>query len=64
MKILDLTHTITENMTVYPGTDQPSLKIICNHETDGFKETSLTMASHTGTNTWIHITTSSKTVLH
>lgn len=49
MKILDLTHTITENMTVYPGTDQPSLKIICNHEIDGFKETSLTMASHTGT---------------
>jgi len=49
MKIIDLTHTITENMPVYPGTDQPSLKIICNHESDGFKETSLTMASHTGT---------------
>lgn len=49
MKIIDLTHTITENMPVYPGTDQPSLKIICNHENDGFKETSLTMASHTGT---------------
>ncbi|MGE7092515.1 cyclase family protein [Lysinibacillus sp. NPDC048646] len=49
MKIIDLTHTITERMTVFPGTDQPSLKIICNHETDGFKETSLSMASHTGT---------------
>lgn len=49
MKIIDLTHTITENMTVYPGTDQPSLKTISNHKTDGFKETSLTMASHTGT---------------
>lgn len=49
MKIIDLTHTITENMPVYPGTDQPSLKIICNHENDGFKETSLIMASHTGT---------------
>ncbi|AVK85112.1 hydrolase [Lysinibacillus sp. B2A1] len=49
MKIIDLTHTITENMPVYPGTDQPSLKIICNHERNGFKETSLTMASHTGT---------------
>lgn len=49
MKIIDLTHTITENMTVYPGTDQPSLKTICIHKTDGFKETSLTMASHTGT---------------
>lgn len=49
MKIIDLTHTLTEKITVYPGTDQPSLKIICNHEFDGFKETALTLTSHTGT---------------
>ncbi|TQR35938.1 cyclase family protein [Lysinibacillus sphaericus] len=49
MKIIDLTHTLTEKISVYPGTDQPSLKIICNHESDGFKETALTLTSHTGT---------------
>ena len=26
MKVIDLTHTISEDMPVYPGTEQPKLK--------------------------------------
>lgn len=49
MKIIDLTHTLTEHMPVFPGTAQPAFHVICQHQTDGFKETSLTITSHTGT---------------
>lgn len=49
MKIIDLTHTIAEGMPVYPGTEGPSLKPASSYEKDGFKETLMTMYSHTGT---------------
>ena len=49
MKIIDLTHTIKENMPVYPGTEPPALKVANTIEKDHFKETLLTMYSHTGT---------------
>jgi kynurenine formamidase len=49
MKILDLTHTITEDMPVYPGTPPPTLREANTVEKDGFKETLLSMYSHTGT---------------
>ena len=49
MRIIDLTHTIKEDMPVYPGTEPPSLKTANTIERDGFKETLLTMYSHTGT---------------
>lgn len=49
MKIIDLTHTITEDMPVYPGTEKPKLQIANTYATDGFKETLLTFYSHTGT---------------
>lgn len=49
MTIIDLTHTITEDMPVYPGTERPHLSDESTIETDGFKETLLTMFSHTGT---------------
>lgn len=49
MKIIDLTHTISENMPVYPGTDGPKLEVANTYEKNGFKETLLTMFSHTGT---------------
>ena len=49
MKIIDLTHTIAENMPVYPGTEGPKLTTANTYETDGFKETLLKMYSHTGT---------------
>lgn len=49
MKVIDLTHTISENMPVYPGTEGPKLQVTNTYEKDGFKETLLTMYSHTGT---------------
>lgn len=48
-KIIDLTHTITEDMPVYPGTDQPVLRVMATCDKDGFKETLLTIWSHVGT---------------
>ena len=49
MKVIDLTHTIKENMTVYPGTEPPCLAPANTYEKDGFKETRISMFSHTGT---------------
>lgn len=49
MRIIDLTHTISERMPVYPGTEEPKLEIANTYDKNGFKETLLTMFSHTGT---------------
>lgn len=49
MKVLDLTHTIRENMPVYPGTDTPKFVPVSSYEKDGYKETGVTMYTHTGT---------------
>lgn len=49
MKVIDLTHTISENMPVYPGTEKPKLEVASTYEKDGFKETLINMFSHTGT---------------
>lgn len=49
MKIIDLTHTISEAMPVYPGTEGPKLSGANTYEKDGFRETLLTLYSHTGT---------------
>ena len=49
MKYVDLTHFISQDMPVYPGTEQPKFTPANSYEKDGFKETLLTMFSHTGT---------------
>ena len=49
MKVIDLTHTIRENMPVYPGTEAPRLETANTYEKDFFKETKMTMYTHTGT---------------
>lgn len=49
MKVIDLTHYISEDMPVYPGTESPKLEIANTYDKDGFKETLMTMYSHTGT---------------
>lgn len=49
MKVYDLTHTIRNDMPVYPGTEQPTLTTACTIETAGYRETLLHMFSHTGT---------------
>ena len=48
-KIIDLTHTIMENMPVYPGTEEPQLLQPYTLEVNGFRETKLCFYSHTGT---------------
>lgn len=49
MKIIDLTHIITEDMPMYPGTGAPSLRTAYSHVEHGFKETLISLYSHTGT---------------
>ena len=49
MKVIDLTHTICENMPVYPGTEPPRLETANTYEKDYFKETRMTLFTHTGT---------------
>ena len=49
MNVIDLSHTIAENMPVFPGTSQPTLKPSLNIAEHGFAETMLHMVSHTGT---------------
>ena len=49
MKIIDLTHTLEEEMPVFPGTEKPKLENACTLNKDGFREKLLTMYSHTGT---------------
>ena len=49
MKVIDLTYTIKEEMTVFPGTEMPKLITTSNYEKDGFRETSISIYSHVGT---------------
>ena len=49
MKIIDLTHFISPDMPVYPGTEAPKLEPANTYEENGFKETLLSMYTHTGT---------------
>ena len=49
MTVHELTHTITNTMPVYPGTEQPVLTTACTIEKTGYRETLLHMYSHTGT---------------
>lgn len=49
MKVIDLTHTISEDMPVFPGSETPKLTTKSTYEKDGFKETLLQMYSHVET---------------
>jgi len=49
MRIVDLSHTVSPNMPVYPGTEQPIFITGCSIEKIGFLEKKITMYSHTGT---------------
>jgi kynurenine formamidase len=49
MKLVDLTHPISEDMPVYPGTEQPVIITGCSIEETGFLEKKITFFSHTGT---------------
>ena len=47
--ILDLTHTISPDMPVYPGTPAPVLSKASKLDVSGYRETQINMVSHTGT---------------
>ena len=47
--ILDLTHTISQEMPVYPGTPTPRLFPAARLDQHGYRETQISMVSHTGT---------------
>ncbi len=47
--IIDLTHTISPETYVYPGTPSPSFNLVRTINRDGAQETLLQMGSHTGT---------------
>ena len=49
MTVIDLTHVIAPDMPVYPGTEGPKFLPANSYEQDGFKETLLTIYTHTGT---------------
>jgi len=49
MIVIDLSHTITPGMPVYPGTESPVVTLACRLDADGFAERKITMFSHTGT---------------
>jgi arylformamidase len=49
MKIIDLSHTISMGMPVYPGMEAPLFEYANTIEKDGFMERRITMFSHTGT---------------
>ncbi|SHJ55618.1 cyclase family protein [Halodesulfovibrio aestuarii] len=48
-KVVDLTHTITEDMPVYPGTEAPIIEQGTTVAKEGFAEKKLTFFSHVGT---------------
>lgn len=47
--LLDLTHTLKNNITVYPGTPGPAFIHSSTIDRDGFAESSVIMTTHTGT---------------
>jgi arylformamidase len=49
MKVLDLSHYISADMPVYPGTEGPRLSQATTIAREGFAEKLITMYSHTGT---------------
>ncbi|MCR4963090.1 MAG: cyclase family protein [Firmicutes bacterium] len=49
MRILDLSHPISAEMSVYPGSPGPILQPLAIDGAPGMRETSLTLSSHTGT---------------
>lgn len=49
MKVYDLTHVVSSDTMVYPGTEPALLTTANTFQEDGFRETLLHMSSHTGT---------------
>ncbi len=49
MKIIDLTHTLNNEITVYPGTVGPKIEVLATVEKEGYRELKAEMVLHSGT---------------
>jgi arylformamidase len=49
MKIIDLTHTLNNDITVYPGTVGPKIEVLATVEKEGYRELKAEMVLHSGT---------------
>jgi kynurenine formamidase len=49
LTVLDLSHTLSAGMPVYPGTEPPVISTPCTIEEHGFTEKLISLYSHTGT---------------
>jgi arylformamidase len=49
MKLIDLSHPISENTPVYPGSPHPKIEIVAEIHLDGYAEKQISFFSHTGT---------------
>lgn len=49
MAVIDLSHPISQDMPVFPGTESPAIVTGCTVADDGFLERKITLFSHTGT---------------
>ena len=47
--MIDLTHTITPDIPVYPRPRLHSMSPLCTITSSGFRETAIALTSHTGT---------------
>ena len=49
MRIIDLTHTLNPEVTLFPGSEIPSFEPVHTLEKDGWSQLRVTMLTHTGT---------------
>lgn len=49
MNFIDLSHPLTQDMPVYPGSDPPDFSSVATVSDNGYAEKRLTLFSHTGT---------------
>jgi arylformamidase len=63
-KIIDLSHTLNDSISVYPGTVGPKFEILSTVEKDGFNELEMTLVLHSGTHidAPYHVLTSAKPI--
>lgn len=49
MKVIDLTHKISEDMPAFPGDPSPRISLLDDYDMDGWRESQVILSSHTGT---------------
>ena len=60
--LIDMTHTITQEIPIFPGTPVPALAPACTLTRDGFRETLLTFSSRTHMDAPAHLLQDGRTL--